>query len=119
MKIRVLRSVQLTPKLVGYEGDVLELDRSWARRWIARGYVREVEAQAPPLVAGPTPHGAPRDTVQRAGRDFDLEGTQDLEPGEQSLDQAPPAGQSPDLPAPRDVPPTHAPARDRARERKR
>jgi hypothetical protein len=118
VKIRVLRSVQLTPKLVGYEGDVLELDRFWARRWIARGYVREVEAQAPPLVAGPTPHGAPRDTVPPAGRDFDLEGTQDLESEEQLQDQTPPAGQSPALAA-HDVPPTQAPARDRARERKR
>jgi hypothetical protein len=117
VKIRVLRSVQLTPKLVGYEGDVLELDRFWARRWIARGYVREVEAPASPLVASPTPHSAPRDTVPPAGRDFDLEGTQDLEAAEQLQDQAPPAGQSPAIPAPRDVPPTPTLARPRDRRR--
>ena len=118
MKIRVLRSVRLTPTLDGFEGDVLELDRFWARRWIARGYVREVESPAFPLVARPTPHSAPRDAVPPAGRDFDLEGTQDLEPAEQMQDQAAPAGHDPAGPAPRD-PPMHVHARDRAPGRRR
>ena len=68
MKVRVLRSVQLTPSLVGYEGQTLELEEGWARRWIARGYVVPV-GKGPSLGASDLAVLlAARDTALRGGR---------------------------------------------------